>query len=130
MRGVVLYGALGKFTWRMLATVLASQGLVIVLAALVARGLADAEGDSGGARWLWTGLGLAVLCFLAAGLMRRPWGVTLGWVIQAVTLATAFVVPLMLVVGAMFLILWVGSLVLCRRVEDQVAERERQASAS
>jgi hypothetical protein len=130
MRGVVLYGALGKFTWRMLATVLASQGIVICLAALVARGLADAEGEASGSRWLWTGLGLAVLCFLAAGLMRRPWGVTLGWVIQAATLASAFVVPLMLVVGLMFLLLWVGSLVVCRRVEDQVAERERQASAS
>jgi hypothetical protein len=130
MRGVVLYGALGKFTWRMLATVLASQGIVIFLAALVARGLADAEGEASGSRWLWTGLGLAVLCFLAAGLMRRPWGVTLGWVIQAATLASAFVVPLMLVVGLMFLLLWVGSLVMCRRVEDQVAERERQASAS
>jgi hypothetical protein len=130
VKGIVLYGALGKFTWRMLATVLASQGIVIFLAALVARGLADAEGDASGARWLWTGLGLAVLCFLAAGLMRRPWGVTLGWVIQLVTLASAFVVPLMLVVGLMFLILWVGSLVMCRRVEDQVAERERQASAS
>jgi hypothetical protein len=130
MRGVVLYGALGRFTWRMLATVLASQGVVIFLAALVARGLADARGETDGARWLWTGLGLAVLCFLAAGVMRRPWGVTLGWLIQLATVASAFVVPLMLVVGLMFLILWVGSLVMCRRVEDQVAERERQASAS
>ena len=124
MRGVVFYGALGKFTWRMLATVLVSQGIVIFLAALVARGLADAEGDAGGGRWLWIGVGLAVLCFLAAGLMRRPWGVTLGWLLQVVTIASAVVVPVMLVVGAMFLILWVGSLVVCRRVEDQVAARE------
>jgi hypothetical protein len=130
MRGVVLYGALGTFTWRMLATVLASQGLVIFLGALVARGLADAQGGSDGTRWLWTGVGLAVLCFLAAGLMRRPWGVTLGWLIQVLTLASALVVPLMFVVGLMFLILWVGSLVMCRRVEDQVAAREREASAS
>lgn len=124
MRGVVFYGALGKFTWRMLATVLVSQGIVIFLAALVARGLADAQGDAAGGRWLWIGVGLAVLCFLAAGVMRRPWGVTLGWLLQVVTIASAVVVPVMLVVGAMFLILWVGSLVVCRRVEDQVAERE------
>jgi len=129
MRGLVLYGSLGKFTWRMLATVLAGQGVVVFLGALVARGLAVAEGDEGGSGWLWVGVGLAVLCFLAAGLMRRPFGVTLGWLIQVATFASAAVVPAMLGVGLVFLVLWVGSLVLCRRVEDQVAERDRQAAA-
>jgi hypothetical protein len=129
MRGLVLYGSLGKFTWRMLATVLAGQGVVVFLGALVARGLAVADGDEGGSGWLWVGVGLAVLCFLAAGLMRHPFGVTLGWLIQAATFASAAVVPAMLGVGLVFLVLWVGSLVLCRRVEDQVAERDRQAAA-
>ena len=128
-RGIVFYGALGKFTWRMLATVLASQGIVIFLGALVARGLASAEGDERSTTWLWVGVGLALLCFLAAGLMRRPWGVTFGWVIQALTFASAAVVPAMVVVGLIFLTLWVGALVLCRRAEDQLAEREREASA-
>ena len=116
MRGVVFYGALGKFTWRMLATVLGSQGVVVFLGALVARGLASAEGDDRGHAWLWTGVGLAVLCFLAAGLMRRPWGVTLGWLIQVLTFASAVVVPAIVGVGVIFLLLWVCSLVLCRRV--------------
>ena len=125
----MLYGALGKFTWRMLATVLASQGVVVFLGALVARGLADAEGDDRSHAWLWTGVGLSLLCFLAAGLMRRPWGVTLGWAIQVLTFASAVVVPAMVGVGIIFLVLWVGSLVLCRRVEDQVAARERAGAA-
>ena len=129
MRGVVLYGALGKFTWRMLATVLASQGVVVFLGALLARGLAGAQGDDRASTWLWIGIGLAVLCFLAAGLMRRPWGVTLGWLIQVATFACAFVVPAILGVGLNFLVLWVGSLVLCRRVEDQVAARGPAGSA-
>jgi hypothetical protein len=129
MRGIVLYGTLGKFTWRMLATVLASQGVVVFLGALVARGLANAEGDDRGHAWLWTGVGLAALCFLAAGLMRRPWGVTLGWVIQVLTFASAVVVPAMVGVGIIFLVLWVGSLVLCRRVEDELAARERTGAA-
>jgi len=129
VRGLVFYGALGKFTWRMLATVLASQGIVVFLGALVARGLASAGGDDRSGTWLWVGVGLAVLCFLAAGLMRRPWGVTLGWLIQLATFACAFVVPAMLGVGVIFLALWVGSLVLCRRVEDQVAARERTDAA-
>lgn len=125
MKGIVFYGALGKFTWRMLATVLGSQGVVVFLGALVARGLASAEGDDRSHAWLWTGVGLAVLCWLAAGMMRRPWGVTLGWLIQVLTFASAVVVPAMLGVGLIFLALWVGSLVLCHRVEEQVAARQR-----
>jgi hypothetical protein len=125
VKGLVLYGSLGKFTWRMLATVLAGQGIVVFLGALVARGIAVAEGDDAGSGWLWVGTGLAVLCFVAAGLMRRPWGVTLGWLIQVATFAAAFVVPAMLVVGFLFLLLWVGSLVLCHRVEQQQARRQQ-----
>jgi hypothetical protein len=130
VKGVVLYGSLGKFTWRMLATVLAGQGIVVFLGALVARGIADARGDATGSAWLWVGVGLAVLCFLAAGLMRRPWGVTLGWLIQAATFAAGFVVPAMVVVGFIFLVLWVGSLVVCHRVEREQARREREAAAT
>lgn len=129
MRGVVLYGSLGKFTWRMLATVLASQGVVVFLGALVARGVALAGRDERGHTWLWVGIGLAVLCFLAAGSMRRPWGVTLGWLIQLLTFVSAVVVPAMVLVGVLFLVLWVGSLVVCRRVEDQVAAREHATPA-
>jgi hypothetical protein len=125
VKGVVLHGALGKLTWRMLATVLAAQGVVVFLGALVARGIAGARGDATGSTWLSVGVGLAVLCFLAAGSMRRPWGVTLGWLIQLATLASALVVPTMLVVGLLFLVLWVGSLVVCARAEEQVAARER-----
>ncbi|HEY3535596.1 MAG TPA: DUF4233 domain-containing protein [Pedococcus sp.] len=125
MKGVVLYGALGKFTWRMLATVLAGQGVVLFLGALVARGIASAQGDANGGTWLAVGIGLALLCFLAAGVMRHPWGVTLGWLIQLATIASAVVVPMMLVVGPIFLVLWVGSLVVCARAEEQVAARER-----
>jgi hypothetical protein len=121
---LVFYGSLGRFTWRMLATVLAAQGIVVFLGALVARGLANAVGDDRDSTWLWVGIGLAVLCFVAAGLMRRPWGVTLGWLIQVATFVSAAVVPAMLAVGVIFLALWVGSLILCRRVEDQMAARE------
>jgi uncharacterized membrane protein len=129
LNALVFYGALGKFTWRMLATVLAGQGIVVFLGALVARGLAGAQGDSRGSAWLWVGVGLAVLCFVAAGVMRRPWGVTLGWLIQLAMFGSALVLPAMAVVGVIFLALWVGSLVVCHRVEQTQAQRERTAGA-
>ena len=43
MRGIVFYGTTGKFTWRMLATVLGGEALCIALGALVARGLAATD---------------------------------------------------------------------------------------
>ena len=34
--------------------------------------------------------------------MRRPFGVTLGWLIQVATFLCAFVLPMMLIVGVIF----------------------------
>ena len=109
----------------MLATVLAGEAICIMLGALVARGLAatDARHASPTA-YLVVGLGLAVLAFVAAGMLRRPWGITLGWVVQALTLLSALVVPLMLVVGIFFLTMWVTCLVQGARIDAEVAQRE------
>lgn len=127
MKALTFYGQLGKFTWRMLATVLGGQAIAVFFGALVARGLASARGESGAGTWLLIGSGLAVLCMVGAGLMRRPWGVTLGWVVQVVTLASAVVVPAMLVVGLIFLGLWLLCLVQGKRIDELQSERERDA---
>ena len=68
-----------------------------------------------------------VLCLLAAGMMRRPWGVTLGWVVQALTLISAVVVPAMLLVGLLFLALWVLCMVQGARVDILQAQRAAEA---
>lgn len=107
MKSLTFYGRLGKFSWRMLATVLVGEAMVIFFGALVARALASAAGSGSADTFLAVGSGLAVVCLLAAGLMRQAWGVTLGWVIQVAAIVTAFVVPTMLVVGIIFLGLWV-----------------------
>jgi hypothetical protein len=44
MRGIVLHGTTGKFTWRMLATVLAGQSLCLFFGALVARAVLRGAG--------------------------------------------------------------------------------------
>lgn len=130
MAGLVFYGSTGKFTWRMLATVLAGQSIVVFFGALVARATAATGADVERAgTYLAVGTGLAVLCIVAAGTMRRPWGITLGWVVQAATLLAALVVPMMAVVGIVFLALWVVSLVQGRRVDAMMAQREAEGSS-
>ena len=131
MRGLVFHGITGKFTYRMLATVLAGQSVCLFLGALVARAVTASGGDDGsGTAYLVVGCGLAVLCVLAAGSMRRPWGVTFGWVIQALTLLSALVVPMMFFVWLIFLALWVGCLVQGDKVDRLDARRAAQAAAA
>lgn len=121
-RGIVFYGRTGKFTWRMLATVLGAQSICVFFGALVARALAALEAGPATA-YLGIGSGLAVLCLLAAGLMRAPAGVSLGWAIQLATFAAAFVVPLMALVGVIFTGLWVVCLTQGHRIDSLQAQR-------
>ncbi len=135
---VVFYGVQGKMTRRLAGVVIGTQGLAVFFGALVARGLA-AAGVAGGERasgsLLLGGSVLAVLCLLDAGLLRRPWGITLGWALQVATLASAFVVPVMLLVGLLFDALWVTALVQghamdehTRVVDEQWHAAQQQAS--
>jgi hypothetical protein len=127
VRHLTFYGPLGTFSWRMLATVLAGESIIVFFGALVARAMSSAGGDDRGGAWLATGSALAVLCVVAAGLLRRPWGVTLGWVVQALTLLSALVVPAMLIVGLIFLALWVLCMVQGSKIDALQAQREAEA---
>ena len=111
MSALTFYGVPGKMTRRLLAVVIGTQGLVVFFGALVARSLAAVDGSDTSGSFMLTGSVLAVLCILDAGLLRRPWGVTMGWVLQLATVACAFVVPLMLLVGLLFGALWLTALV-------------------
>lgn len=124
MSRLPLTGTLGKFTWRMLAMVLGGQALVILLGALLARGRAAAEGADNAQSLLWLGVGLAVLSLVAAGLMRGPLGLPLGWVVQLLTWASAVVVPAMVGAGIVFTGLWVLCLVKGQQVDAMVVARE------
>jgi len=126
MTRLPLYGRQGKFTFRLLAIVLFGQAIILSFFALVARGNAIADGrPEDGERLLWVGLGLALLALVASGLMRRPYGITLGWVVQALTWASALLVTAMVGVALVFTALWVLLLVQGMKVDRIVAERER-----
>jgi Protein of unknown function (DUF4233) len=126
MTRLPLYGRQGKFTFRLLAIVLFGQAIILSFFALVARGNAIAAGNpEDGERLLWVGLGLALLALVASGLMRRPFGITLGWVVQALTWASALLVTAMVGVALVFTALWVLMLVQGMKVDRIVAEREQ-----
>ena len=126
MTRLPLYGRQGKFTFRLLAITLFGQSIILSFFALVARGNAIAAGrPQGGERLLWIGLGLALLALVASGLMRRPYGITLGWIVQAITWASAVVVTAMIGVALVFTALWLLLLVQGMKVDRIVAEREQ-----
>ena len=77
---------------------------------------------------LWVGIALAVLCLYSSASMRKPLGIPLGWVLQAATLLTAFVVPSMLVVGLIFLALWITALVQGDKMDELTRNFMREYS--
>ncbi len=130
MSRLPLYGTQGKFTYRLLAMALFGQAIILSFFALVARGIAIADGrPADGQQLLWVGLGLAALALVASGLMRRPFGITVGWVVQALTWASALLVPMMVGVAVVFTALWLLLLVQGRSVDRLVAQREADAQA-
>lgn len=116
------YGVPGRLTRRLAGVVIGSQALAVFFGALVARSLAASQGRSSADQVMLLGSAIAVLCILDAGLLRRPWGVTLGWLLQAATLAAALVVPFMLVVGLLFLALWLTALVQGHKLDALAAD--------
>lgn len=69
------------------------------------------------------GLALTVALFLAVGTLRRPWGLTLGWLLQVPVLAIGFLAPVMFIVGGIFLVLWYMAIHQGSRVDALKAER-------
>ena len=130
MTRLPVYGTQGKFTFRLLAMALFGQAIILSFFALVARGNAIADGrPDDGQQLLWVGLGLALVALVASGLMRRPYGVTLGWVVQALTWASAVLVPAMIGVALVFTALWVLLLLQGSKIDRIVAQREADEEA-
>ena len=69
------------------------------------------------------GLGLAVVCLLTSGLLRKEWAYSLGWTIQGAAVALGFLVTTMFFLGGIFALLWGSADLLGRKIE-----RERAAA--
>ncbi len=88
--------------------------LFVTLAAFGLHALPPVVAFAGGAAFV-------VLLLADAALVRFPAGVALGWALQAALLATAFVLPVMLVIAAGFLAIWVYCFVRGRQIDRQKA---------
>jgi hypothetical protein len=121
----------GKMTRRLAAVALLGQAMTVFFGALVARqfALAAGEPDARATTYLIGGLGLALLCVVASGLLRRPGGVLLGWLVQLLTLACALVLPAMAIVALIFGGLWWMCLSQGGRIDDIRAQWERDEPA-
>ncbi|WP_019630376.1 DUF4233 domain-containing protein [Actinomadura atramentaria] len=101
----------------LLSTVLVCEAVVIALAIPVAISVLDVSaGLAGGVCG-----GLAVLCLLLPGLLRRPWSVPVGTALQAAIFLTGFLVPTMFFLGVLFGALWWTALRMARRAAAAAA---------
>lgn len=119
----------GILTRRLCAATLLAQAIAVFFGALVAWRLGDVSGDPRATTYLWAGVAIALLCLVAAGALRGRAGVALGWLAQALTLASAVVLPAMLVVAVIFGGLWWASLTQGRRMDQITAQRDAEARA-
>lgn len=102
----------------MCAAVLSLEAVVVALTAPVAIAISDVSPGVA----IAVGLGLAVACVLAAGMLRTQRGYDLGWVIQGAAIAVGFLVTTMFFLGAMFALLWATADLLGRKIERERAE--------
>ena len=95
-----------------LAAVLGLEALVVLL---VPRAIAFTSTGLGGTR---AGLliALALVMVAAAGLMRRPWGIGLGSMLQVPFILTGIWLTAMFVVAAIFATIWLSLLNLRREL--------------
>jgi hypothetical protein len=99
-----------RATRGVLAAVLALEALVTLL---MPRALAFTDVGLGPRKTVLLIL-LAVLLVLAAGLVRRPWGIGVGSALQVPFLLTGVWLSAMFVVGAIFAAVWARVLLLRR----------------
>lgn len=110
----------------MCAAILSLEAVVLGLSVPVMIAVEDVEPAAAVA----LGLGLAVLCVVTAGLLRRAWAYVVGHAIQVGAVALGLVVPSMFVVGAIFAALWLTAYFLGRRIEADKVRWAAEAESS
>jgi hypothetical protein len=95
------------------AVVLIMEALVVGFAMLVAKDVSSNASIPASV----LGVIIAVLAIAAAGLLRIRGGWTLGWIVQALVIASGVVVPTMYFLGAVFSILFAAAIIVGKKGE-------------
>ena len=95
--------------------VLGFETIVVFLAALVVFGL----GTLPWALALGGGAALCLALIAVIGLLRFKWAYLIGWILQAIIVATGFLNPVMFFVGALFAALWTYCMISGTRIDHQ-----------
>lgn len=102
------------------SSVLGMEVIIVLLAWALAQGSNPTVNQG-----LLLGLVLALeaLLIFTIAMLRRPWAVGLGWILQAAVLALGLLVPTMFIIGGIFAVLWFFAVRNGRRVDALRAER-------
>ncbi|MGW4356697.1 DUF4233 domain-containing protein [Nocardia sp. NPDC004582] len=106
--------------WKGLRGVMAGTLVLEAITVLLALPVISAVG--GGLRW-WSVLyvvGLAVVMFLGAGVQRRPWAIPFNLALQVALLLGGFVHISILVIGVVFVAVWIFVLFLRADVKKRM----------
>ncbi len=106
------------------AIVLATEFLVVVLAALVVFGLKALPAPVA----LGGGAALLVVMAIAAALARTRIGIALGWLVQVVLIAAFVVQPAVGVVGLFFGALWTYCMIVGGRIDRRAAKQTERTA--
>lgn len=108
------------------STVLSLEALVAFFGTLATFGLNYTAG-TGIKTAIWVlGLGLAVAFVLTPALLKKPWGYTLGWVLQALLVLSGLALTPMFFVGACFAVAYWYAVTTGERLDRENRERERE----
>ncbi|MTJ65437.1 DUF4233 domain-containing protein [Nocardia seriolae] len=110
-------------------------GTLVLEAITVLLALPVISAVGGGLRW-WSVLyvvGLAVIMFLGAGLQRRPWAIPFNLALQVALLLGGFIHLSILVIGVVFVAVWIFVLFLRadvkKRMEAGILPSQRMSGA-
>ena len=116
-----------KSTKRALGSILmAFESLVVFFATLVAFGTKVLGPTSNDAATVWAvGLTLSVLFIITPAILGKPGSYAFGWVLQVAVVFIGVWVPLMFVVGGIFVCLWIWAMVAGGTIDKARAACER-----